>query len=571
MSMKKLSWAVMGLLAAACAANMFAGCGSDNGVTIGGDDGGDEGNVDGSNANGDANGNGNGDANGGNSDANTGGNKEGGVVPEGGNYFEGGVIPDASRAETGTCDPTIGDSCTKSSDCCSANCDTTGHCAIPNSFCRAPGAVCLSGLDCCTGSCVGNVCSNVTCVQNTLACAANTDCCSGNCSPNPTGGGGTCEPVVQPGGGGTTCQTVNLTCKQNSDCCSGDCQAGVCVAPSYCGQNGDVCATSADCCGGICTITGTGILGICGQPPKPSGTNNCTIDGQLCGGLYTGGSVGCNNSCCSHSCSPYAPTGYLICQPASGCHPEGEICLTDAECCGGPGSAYYSTTMIQCAGAVPAMGIPGRCSIGQTCRAPGAVCDPHIGATCNTSSKCCGLKGSNVNPLDTPTHPNICGYDNLGIPRCKDNQDLDCTATDAGSLVGAACATSADCCGLPCTPDKNGVYHCGATTCVAAGGTCTSIADCCAGLPCTMDPGAATGICGGITLPDGGVVTPPDGGTSSGDAGGPGGGNDAGTGGSDGGGGGTCAAYGQLCNVTADCCKINGNVIPCTNGRCLTP
>jgi hypothetical protein len=613
--MKKLSWVVLGLFGAACTVNLAAGCGSDNGVTIGEGDGGGDGSDDGTtNANGDANGGMNVDSGGGTTDGSGGGNADGGDGSYTGpvNPFEGGVIPDASSAETGTCNPNLGAACTSDADCCSGNCSSPDGgaggktCGGTNTFCKNPGQACNSSLDCCNGNpCIGNVCSSNLCVQNGNACASNAICCSGNCIPNATGGGGTCDQVVGPTGTPITCQSVNEKCTQNSDCCSGDCNGGFCVAPSYCQQNGDVCGSNSDCCGGICTKTGSGALGICGQPAKPSGVNNCSIDGQLCGGLYTGGAVTCNNSCCSHSCAPYAPTGYLICQPASGCHPEGEICMTDAECCGGPGSTYAGITGVTCAGAVPAMGTPGRCTIGNTCRAPGAICDPHVGATCNTKSTCCGIK-SNNNPgdLSVNSYPDICGFDNLGIPRCKTDQNLDCTMTDAGSLTGKACATSADCCGDICAPNNAGAYVCGGTTCVPSGGKCTSVADCCAGLPCTIDPGAATGICGGVLLPDGGVTPPPpppDGGTTTPDGGST---TDGGTT-SDGGSSNMCtlqegqactsaaqccplgngtpvqctgtpltcctALYGQVCSTGADCCPINGQPIPCTNGRCLTP
>jgi hypothetical protein len=343
-------------------------------------------------------------------------------------------------------------------------------------------------------------------------------------------------------------------------CVSGFCNNGTCENPSYCVQDGDACGTDADCCGGICTKTGTGTLGICGSPPKPSGTDNCQIDGTVCGGLFGGGTVSCNNSCCSRSCAPYVPTGYLICQPASGCHPEGEICASDSECCGGPGSTYASQTNVTCAKANPTDPL-GRCSIGNVCRAPGAICDPHTTMSCNTKSTCCGVKGNNMTgDLSTVTNPNICGFDNLGIPRCKSDQNLDCTDAGVGSVpAGTACATSADCCGAPCTPDMTGKYVCLGQACVNNTGTCTSIADCCTGLPCTISPGAKTGICGGQILPDGGVVPvgTPDGGGGGGTTT-----NDGGM---------VCSQYGQVCTTGADCCPVNGQPIPCTSRRCLTP
>ena len=41
-----------------------------------------------------------------------------------------------------------------------------------------------------------------------------------------------------------------------------------------------------------------------------------------------------------------------------------------------------------------------------------------------------------------------CHQDSLGIPRCGVGVGIDCT--DPSTKVGMACASSADCCGLPC-------------------------------------------------------------------------------------------------------------------------
>jgi hypothetical protein len=115
--------------------------------------------------------------------------------------------------------------------------------------------------------------------------------------------------------------------------------------------------------------------------------------------------------------------------------------------------------------------------------------------------------------------------DNLGIPRCL-SAEVDCTTQD---FVGAACASAADCCGLPCLPNLQAAdppFVCGAT-CAPAGGACTTTADCCAGLPCVIPTGSAVGECG--------AAPPPDAGTP-------------------------CSEYGQSCVTAADCC----NDVPCT-------
>ena len=103
--------------------------------------------------------------------------------------------------------------------------------------------------------------------------------------------------------------------------------------------------------------------------------------------------------------------------------------------------------------------------------------------------------------------------DNLGIPRCL-TAEIDCTI----SHTGDPCATSADCCGLPCTPDSTGTLVCNGT-CIGQEGACTTSADCCSGLPCE------NGYCGPM---------------------------------------GECAEYGQSCTEAADCC----NDLPCIDMKC---
>jgi hypothetical protein len=133
------------------------------------------------------------------------------------------------------------------------------------------------------------------------------------------------------------------------------------------------------------------------------------------------------------------------------------------------------------------------------------------------NANCCA---GNVLQFDT------CAQDNLGIPRCL-GAELDCTANPPPP--GSPCASAADCCGLPCTPDpasETGQLIC-AGGCVNTGGTCTTAADCCSQLPCTIEAGQTSGFCG----------VPRD-----------------------------CAEVGQTCQVAEDCC--NGQ--PCNNGVCGT-
>ena len=43
-----------------------------------------------------------------------------------------------------------------------------------------------------------------------------------------------------------------------------------------------------------------------------------------------GGLPRCGGGCCSRACAPWGPTGALVCQPASGCHVNGDLCDTEA-------------------------------------------------------------------------------------------------------------------------------------------------------------------------------------------------------------------------------------------------
>src|SRR5262249_52708439 len=152
-----------------------------------------------------------------------------------------------------------------------------------------------------------------------------------------------------------------------------------------------------------------------------------------------GGIPQCGGDCCSRSCAPWGPTGTLICQPASGCHPVGDLCRVDTDCCGGPGLP----------GPLPPSGQPTRCNVvapnlvgvcenPQGCKPNGDICRLQANE-CNATDECCS---GNVQQNDT------CHQDILGVPRCSY-----ANKNDAGTCVpsNGACSTSADCCNIkPC-------------------------------------------------------------------------------------------------------------------------
>jgi hypothetical protein len=157
----------------------------------------------------------------------------------------------------------------------------------------------------------------------------------------------------------------------------------------------------------------------------------------------------------------------------------------------------------------------GRCDNGNACSPAGAICRLATDS-CNATDRCCA--GT------VQTHPDVCRQDALGIPRCGVGDTISCT--DPQSHVGMACASSADCCGLPCVlaPGSEFDLVCGAV-CVSTNGQCTTSADCCAGLPCNVPPGSLHGTCG---QPQG------------------------------------CSSYGQTCDANNPCCDN----ITCSNGKC---
>jgi hypothetical protein len=415
----------------------------------------------------------------------------------------------------------VGVSCSEHGQCCSANCDPTLNACVKVGQCKDPGESCSAGNECCTFVCDGGKCGSKACTSDNQACTDDSQCCSARCVAGD--GGKRCEPL------NPACKTSGNDCGTHADCCSKFCQNGRCSSqPSFCTQTGDACSADNECCVGLCKKQDGAVLGLCSQPGAP-GTTGCLAAGEVCGGgaagdagLSDAGVPLCGGECCSRACAPWGPTGVLVCQPPSGCRPTGEICLADSDCCGSPGLPGGNGS-VRCS---KSAGEPvGRCDNGTACRPSGAVCKLATGS-CNAENNCCA---GNVN-----VDPSVCQQDSLGIPRCT---EIDCA--DGGSLAGQPCATSADCCGLPCLPNKNAgeggsLYICG-DSCVPSGGACTTDSDCCAGLPCKAPPGSTQGTCGETIIPDAGT--------------------DAGT----------CALYGQDCTTDSDCC----NEVPCSNGKCL--
>lgn len=394
-----------------------------------------------------------------------------------------------------------GAQCGGDRDCCSNLCDPAAHACMAGApyNCEKGGAACTGSLDCCSVACVNGKCNVGACTSDGQACTSDGQCCGGKC------GSGTCTPL------NTSCKTAGNSCSQNGDCCSKLCTAGRCsIASSFCIQNGDACAQGPDCCGGVCTVAKGQTLGTCGAPPAGPSFCNGGMDGIVCNGC---------NDCCSRLCTPYGQYGIKVCQPADGCHIDGDLCTKDSDCCGAKGSGLPGDGNVVC-DIQPGYSV-GICRNPTGCNPEGDVCHYKGGGyACGNSdarADCCAAPGSKSG---------ACVLDKLGVPRCYGGGPC--------AQAGGQCAFDKDCCGGGhCVPGPNGQLVC-QSGCSASSGPCTVDADCCDGLHCYVPQGSTKGTCGAPPPPPPGY----DGGTP-----------DAG-----------CALYGQSCAQNADCC----NGIPCT-------
>ncbi|HEY2747781.1 MAG TPA: hypothetical protein VGL86_24330 [Polyangia bacterium] len=418
---------------------------------------------------------------------------------------------DMSLGGAGGCS-TGGATCAVDGDCCSNVCDPTMHvCAL--GACQAAGSSCANNGDCCTLNCTGGSCGSAQCVSDGQSCTAGGDaCCSTQCVS------GSCKPL------NSTCKTAGNTCGGNNDCCSGDCTGGTCAPPStvsFCTQLGDVCFHDAECCTGVCTIASGATAGTCS-----SITTSCRVDGLTCDGC---------TGCCSSYCAPYGTSSVKVCQPASGCHVLGDLCIKTSDCCGGDApSGLPGAGLVKCTPdpdhpsiGTCSMANPNNCPNGEptcknTCQPEGDVCHYLGNGGCSSNSfpnNCCGATGNK----------GACQLDKLGVPRCY--------GIAACVMMGGSCASSADCCnGEPCVPDGTGHLHCGAMSCVPTSGACTTTADCCAGGLCSIPPGSTMGSC---------VAPTPSGDMMS-----------------------ACAFAGQACTTSLPCCANNGTCDGPTGTAC---
>ncbi len=405
--------------------------------------------------------------------------------------------------------------CAMNADCCSGTCDTaTKKCTQPIA-CKGTGSACTTGSECCGLSCVGNLCGS-TCLSDGTTCTAAGACCSGICSGTPMA----CQPI-NPGSG---CKSSGNDCTMNSECCSGLCSGNKCAtSSSFCRQLNDICTQNSDCCQQNCVKTGTNTNGTCQALPV-SGAGGCSVAGTLCSTC----------TCCSALCLGFAGGPTKVCQNPQGCHPTGDLCTKDTDCCGYAGSGLPGDGQAECKKAVGyAIGV---CTKPTGCNPQGNIC--KYTGTVNA----CGIARNNCCSAGPGA---ACKLDTQGVPRCYGGGMC--------RMSGQTCSNSSDCCNnLSCIPDAMGILKCGnmGMKCSPSGGACSVSADCCdIGYSCVTAPGSVQGIC---TPPS----SPADGGVD--------GGRD---------GGGLCAQYGQGCTVggtpccnSVQCSKPGGFGDPCAAG-----
>ena len=175
---------------------------------------------------------------------------------------------------------------------------------------------------------------------------------------------------------------------------------------------------------------------------------------------------------------PYGPAGVKICQRAQGCHIDGDLCTSDSDCCGAPGTGLPGDGLVHC-------DISPGFTVG-ICRNP-MGCNPE-GNVCHYKDYACAISAARNDCCGAPGNSGACQLDKLGVPRCH--------AIGACVQEGGNCAYDGDCCNSAhCVPGPNGQLVCQGQ-CSPVAGACTVDADCCSGLQCHVPTGSTSGTCG---------------------------------------------------------------------------
>ncbi|MFO0564590.1 MAG: hypothetical protein U0263_02950 [Polyangiaceae bacterium] len=232
-------------------------------------------------------------------------------------------VPSPCTRKEECCDFLSGSATCKDSKCCKPDglpdADGTLCCSGVEKFrngscggqaCRTSGNPCNDNLDCCSGNCAGNLCSEEICLDLGVPCSPGDTCCAGaECIGGVCGFPAECRPLHKPCRVGATAGQEGACC-ENLDCTSspvalGTDDDGVCQDPgNLCLVEGTPCTPADKCCESLACDN---ITGVC-RPP-------CIAVDQLCGN---------SGDCCSGVCGA---TGACECSEL--------YCTTQADCCGG--------------------------------------------------------------------------------------------------------------------------------------------------------------------------------------------------------------------------------------------
>jgi hypothetical protein len=175
--------------------------------------------------------------------------------------------------------------CESGADCCSDYCDNA-ETGAPTGICSNPtcGLLreqdCQSARECCDEFCVPvtregrNVCNDMDCIPNGFGCGDGGNCCSGSCI------GDVCSDP--PG-----CSlSFGDTCTTSPECCEGTCDVNT---SECCLLDGLNCTNNIECCGAsTCSVATNGAGTTC------QGIVPCTDQGLACGS---------DGECCSQICA----------------------------------------------------------------------------------------------------------------------------------------------------------------------------------------------------------------------------------------------------------------------------
>ena len=286
-----------------------------------------------------------------------------------------------------------------------AGSSTVGVDFMPPPACRNNGLPCLSGGECCSGTCgANNTCApgQAMCAPPGAPCMGPSDCCNGLCDP-------TFHCAVQTG-----CMLPSDCPGIDTECAKRACNGGACgmvFAPSGAPT---VWQTAGDCTRNVCDGMG-GIIGLGDPTDLPNDGNACTLDlclgGQVPGFIPTPAGTSC------------AQSGGTVCDGNGAC----VQCLTSADCAGGAGVCFGNV----CVGSSCSDGLKDGMETDVDCG--GSVCPScAIGKHCVASVDCVG--------------GGACFLGVCSAPSCSDGlKDGTETDVDCGGPVCLACPTGKQC------------------------------------------------------------------------------------------------------------------------------